>query len=122
MFDIIILDIEMGGVNGLEVAERIRRSDENAMLIFLTGHSEFAIDGYTVNAYRYMLKGGSDYLCMRQIASIISEYKQSVNIFMIELKGRIFSCKYKEIFYFEVLNKTAILQARYKYWVSGEDL
>ena len=86
-FDIIILDIEMDGMNGLEAAERIRRKDEDVLLMFLTSHSEFAIDGYAVNAYRYMLKGESDYLCMRQIESIISEYKQSVSILVVESRG-----------------------------------
>lgn len=112
LFDIIILDIEMDGMNGLEAAERIRRKDEDVLLMFLTSHSEFAIDGYAVNAYRYMLKGESDYLCMRQIESIISEYKQSVSALVVESKGSTISCRYKDIFYLEVLNKTAILHKR----------
>lgn len=42
-FDIIILDVEMPGINGLKTAEKIRESDKTVILSFLTNYSEFAI-------------------------------------------------------------------------------
>ena len=108
-YDIVILDIEMGGMNGLQTAEQIRRIDSGVLLMFLTNHSEFAIDGYQVNAFRYMLKGQSDYLYLRQLGSVIAAYRQSVQLFRIETKGRLTVCKLDEIYYFEVMNKTISL-------------
>mgnify|MGYP004730973699 CR=1 FL=1 len=55
MYDIIILDIEMKELNGLETAERIRSADSSVIIVFLTSHQEFALQGYEVNAFRYML-------------------------------------------------------------------
>ncbi|MCM1227603.1 MAG: response regulator [Clostridium sp.] len=63
MYDVIILDIEMKELNGLETAEKIRSADNSVIIVFLTSHQEFALQGYEVNAFRYMLKnrciGGS---------------------------------------------------------------
>lgn len=55
-FDLYILDVEMPGLSGLEVARKIRIYQPNAGIIFLTSHSEFAIEGYKVHALRYVQK------------------------------------------------------------------
>lgn len=55
-FFVYVLDIEMPGMNGIELAKNIRKVDENAYIIFLTSYSEFAIAGYDVHAYQYVLK------------------------------------------------------------------
>lgn len=54
--DMIFLDIEMGGINGVETARRIREEDKNVVIIFITGFSEYVFDGYEVNALNYVMK------------------------------------------------------------------
>ena len=55
-FDIILMDIEMGLMNGMEAAERIRELDEKVIIIFVTNLAQYAIQGYKVNALDYILK------------------------------------------------------------------
>jgi DNA-binding LytR/AlgR family response regulator len=55
-FDLIILDILMPGMNGIQTAKQIRHSNEVVKIIFLTSSSEFAVDSYAVGAYYYLLK------------------------------------------------------------------
>ncbi len=55
-FDIFFLDIEMPTISGLEVAKQIREKKANAILIFLTAHEEFAMEGYRISAIRYLWK------------------------------------------------------------------
>lgn len=57
-FDIFVLDIEMAGMDGLQLAEYIRKTQEEGYIIFLTCHPEFAIKGYDrrIRAYQYILK------------------------------------------------------------------
>lgn len=55
-FDMIILDIEMGQINGIEVAKRIRQTNKEVKIIFVTGVEKLWPEGYNVNAYRYIVK------------------------------------------------------------------
>ena len=55
-FDIIILDMIMPQMNGMETAVCLRRRDSNVKLVFLTSTSEFAVESYSVKASNYLLK------------------------------------------------------------------
>ena len=55
-FDIMLLDIEMPGINGIETAKEIRQKDQNVGIIFVTNMAQYAINGYEVNASDFILK------------------------------------------------------------------
>ncbi len=55
-FDVIFLDIEMPGMDGMEVAHAVRRMDGSAGIIFITNMAQYAIRGYEVNAIDFMVK------------------------------------------------------------------
>lgn len=55
-YDLIFLDIYMGGMSGVETAKRIRTLDKNVMLVFVTTSNEFASESYAVKANFYLLK------------------------------------------------------------------
>ena len=59
-FDIIFLDIEMGGMDGMSAARIIREKDAGIPIVFLTSHTEMAIEGYEVNAFRFLKKPVED--------------------------------------------------------------
>ncbi|EPZ54196.1 response regulator [[Clostridium] sordellii ATCC 9714] len=55
--DIFLLDIQMDGLNGMEVARKIRQIDKKEVeIIFTTSLIEYIQEGYEVRAYRYLLK------------------------------------------------------------------
>lgn len=54
--DLLFLDIQVPDMLGIDVARRIREVDQNVMIIFLTNLTQYAIDGYSVNAFDYILK------------------------------------------------------------------
>lgn len=108
-FDIIILDVEMLGIDGLETAEKIRESDKTVILSFLTNYSEFAIQGYEVNAFRYILKTQPDYLYMQQLRSIFDEYKQTHKAYAYSNQNMSFRYKLIDILYFEIFNRQILL-------------
>lgn len=55
-YDVILLDIEMPGIDGMETAKEIRKIDEVTAIIFITNMAQFAIHGYEVNAVDFMVK------------------------------------------------------------------
>lgn len=56
IYNIILLDIEMPRLNGMDTAERIRTMDEDVVLLFITNLVQYAIRGYSVRALDYVLK------------------------------------------------------------------
>lgn len=55
-YDLIFLDIEMPGIDGISLARRLRDRKEELRLVFLTSHVEYALKGYEVQALRYLTK------------------------------------------------------------------
>lgn len=56
VYDIILLDIEMKHLDGMETAQRIRQLDPEVILVFITNMAQYAIRGYAVGALDYLLK------------------------------------------------------------------
>ena len=54
--ELLFLDVEMEPVDGICTAERIRTFDRDIFLVFVTGHEEFVLSGYRVNASDYVIK------------------------------------------------------------------
>lgn len=54
--DLVFLDIEMGALDGMETAHRLRTADEGLQLVFVTGYTDYVFDGYSVGALGYLLK------------------------------------------------------------------
>lgn len=55
-YDVLFLDIEMPSMNGIALAKKIREKDSSVFLIFVTNLAQYAIDGYSVSAFDYILK------------------------------------------------------------------
>ncbi len=73
-YDLIILDIEMKDLNGLQTAEFLRQIDKNVILIFMTSYDKFVYQGYEVNAFRYILKNQPEPIYLKQLSDTIQEY------------------------------------------------
>lgn len=54
--DILLLDIQMDGISGMETARRIRERDREMCIIFVTNLVQYAIEGYEVQAFRFLKK------------------------------------------------------------------
>ncbi len=55
-FDILFLDIEMQGKNGLQLAREVRADNETVQIVFITGYPDYIGEGYDVDALHYLLK------------------------------------------------------------------
>ena len=60
MADLIILDVEMKGIDGISVAKSIRQQNDKVNIAFLSAHMNYSTDGYHVRAVRFILKAMDD--------------------------------------------------------------
>ncbi len=103
-FDIILLDIIMPMINGVETAREIRQSDKNTAIVFLTTSPEFAVESYTVKANNYLLKPVSPEALFSCLNELSCEDKFSPTI---TLKGiyTIYKVILSDIVFIEAQNK-----------------
>ncbi|WP_220738658.1 LytR/AlgR family response regulator transcription factor [Leuconostoc miyukkimchii] len=55
-FDVIYFDVQMPIMDGMTAAKKIRQVDENVIIVFLTNYVQWAVEGYSVNAFDFILK------------------------------------------------------------------
>lgn len=55
-YDLILMDIQMPGRDGIRAAQELRERDQSVRLIFVSASPEFAVESYHVGAYHYLLK------------------------------------------------------------------
>lgn len=53
---LLLLDIELPGMDGMEIARRLRAQDQDVVIVFITNMAQYAIQGYEVNAMDFVLK------------------------------------------------------------------
>ena len=82
--DIILLDIMMKNVNGIEVAKAIRLGDANMEIIFLTSLKNYVFEGYNLRATNYLLKPINYLVLKKEIEKAIENIKRIQNAYFVE--------------------------------------
>lgn len=80
-FDLILLDIQMNDMSGIDMAKKIREKKDHVAIIFITGISDYVFEGYDVNAVNYLLKPVKEeklYDCLDQVAEEIIKEKPHI--------------------------------------------
>lgn len=54
--DVLFMDIQMNFMNGMEAATHIRQNDPHVIIVFVSNLAQYAVDGYSVNAFDFILK------------------------------------------------------------------
>ena len=106
-FNIIFLDIIMDKIDGIETAKKIRQIDTMTEIIFLTSSKDYALEGYEVKAYNYIVKS-SDSIEEKIYESIRDLYSKVNDFIVINNKSGIERIETKKIVYIES-NKRKII-------------
>lgn len=117
-FDLLFLDIALGGMNGIEVGKKIRESSRGLKIIYTTSYKQFCKQAVNrVHAFAYLVKPVTKDKIDRQLEEILSciqeehEDKETVAFEIMEitekgeLESRIKDFEVDDIFYFEYFNR-----------------
>jgi DNA-binding LytR/AlgR family response regulator len=109
--DILFLDIQMRGINGLRTAEKIREKDESMIIIFLTGFKGFLQEGYRVKAFRYLLKPIKEQEFLHSLAEAIKDITKNYKA-IVGMDGETIFVKLRDIIYIEYINRCTIVRTK----------
>lgn len=101
-FDILLLDIEMGDMNGIELARKIRRENHLVQIIFITGYMEYVAEGYDVEALHYLLKPVTEEKLYGVLDRAAERLKSKEKELCLTLPGSVTRIALCEIRYLEV--------------------
>ncbi len=108
-YDLVILDIEMKHLNGLQTAEYLRKIDEEVMMIFLTSYDKFACQGYEVKAFRYILKNQPEPIYLKQLRDTIQEFYRNKRYIIVRYDGKEEKLLTTDILYIEVFSHKILI-------------
>ncbi len=112
-FDLILLDIEMPGSSGMELAGRIRPFLPEVKIIFITSHIEYAIDAFELSIFRYVPKSDVAGRLPAAIADAVSLIElQEGKSYTIQTSSRFEKIPFREIYYIEREGKNASITAK----------
>lgn len=101
-FDLLILDIDMKGMDGMELARCIRLKDKKLPILFLTNRKEYVFEGYEVNAYRYFIKPISYEKIAILFADLCKEFYKEKRYLIEKQEGEIIKINLDEVVSIEV--------------------
>ncbi|MBP5092077.1 MAG: response regulator transcription factor [Bacilli bacterium] len=108
-FDIIFLDIALPEMSGMDLAAAIRKSDAEVPIIFVTSLAQFAVNGYEVGAFDFIVKPvvyGDFAFKMKRLMKHMST--SSVAKIIISSSSQRIVLASNEIFYVEIIGHTII--------------
>lgn len=109
--DVLLLDMEMPGLSGIETALELRGFCSCTTIIVLTGHTKYALPCYDIRAFHYLIKP----LKADQLKSAIDEARRrtgSREVMHICTKDADSFVPYGDIFYMESLNRSLYTYTR----------
>jgi len=108
-YDIIFLDIIMDQINGITLASVIRSQDKNVPIVFLTSSDEYALKGYEVQAYRYLIKSIAEFNEWSQLETVIDqlliEKKKKQKRLTLKVAGGFKRIAFEDILYLEIYER-----------------
>ena len=114
-FDILLLDIEMAGMDGVELARTIRRDNEAVQIVFITGYADYIAEGYEVSALHYLVKPVNEEKFCQVLTRAVSRLARNEPFLTIDIPGETVRVPLPEIRYLDVRQNYVTIHGRQDY-------
>ena len=116
-FDILLLDVEMPSMNGVELAKRIRKENDAVQIIFITGYTDYISEGYEVSALHYLVKPLSETKLFEVLNRAVLKIRKNEKSLYLSLSGEMVRIPIYEIKYLEVQQNYVTVHSKKDYTV-----
>ena len=116
-YDILLLDIEMKHITGVDLAKSIRKKDQTVQIIFITGYSEYISEGYEVSALHYLMKPVGQQKLFSVLDRAAEKIKQNEKCLNLPLSGEMVRVPLHEIKYLDVHQNYVTVHGKADYTV-----
>lgn len=96
-YSALFIDIELTGLNGMDIAKAVRENGYTGMIVFTTSHEQFVYEGYEVEAFRYLLKPVKDSDIQACVRRVLHNQNRHSLVFSFDKKQ--YSIDHDEILY-----------------------
>ena len=110
--DLILLDIQMGRENGVELAKKIRKTDEELQIVFITAINAYIAEGYEVEALNYLLKPIEKEKLFRCLDKASLKEKSEHSKILLETKQGMIRISVKDIWYLEAFGHQCMIHTK----------
>lgn len=109
-FDLLLLDIEMPEISGMELASKIKQLLPEVLIIFITSHLEYALDAYELSIFRYIPKMNMEEKLYHALCDATAYIQvQMTKSYIIQNQNRLERIPYKNLLYITHEGKNALL-------------
>ena len=108
-YHVLILDIEMGKMNGVELAREIRLGNSELQIVFVTGFPDFIAEGYDVDAIHYLMKPLERDRFYKAMDKAIERIRLVEPYIILQEKGETLRLNLRNILYVEVFSHSCVI-------------
>ena len=116
-FDVLLLDIEMEGMDGIRLAQCIRQENKTVPIVFITGYSDYISEGYEVEALHYLLKPVNPKKLHQVLDRVLEKLEQNLKFLNLEISGEMHRIPMPDIRWLDVDRNYVTVHARNEYTV-----
>ncbi len=116
-FDVLLLDIEMAGMDGVTLARTLRKTNDDIQIVFITGYTDYIAEGYEVSALHYLTKPVNEEKLFQVLTRAVSRLKRNEPLLTLELPGETVRLPLGKIRYLEVSHNYVTVHAGRDYSV-----
>ncbi len=111
-YDILLLDIEMGEMDGVTMAKQIRKGNDTIQIIFITGYSDYISEGYEVAALHYLMKPVKEEKLYTVLERAAEKLEKNEKVLSFEIGGGMFRIPLYQIRYADVFGNYVTIHAQ----------
>ena len=111
-WDMLLLDIEMGSMDGVTLAKQLRQENDTVQIVFITGYADYISEGYEVAALHYLMKPVKEEKLFSVLDRAVEKLAKNERVFTFEIGGEMLRVPVYQIRYADVFGNYVTIHAQ----------